>query len=313
MTQPAPFDLNADVLSPVSVRKAAEVVSDIIECFAPLHDIKPQDWISLAPILLTVESVIYQLDGWVEQQAIDIEAANELVQRVLQRYWLEHGVYDDRIGLEFSTAINYWQVESKLLQGGQVDEHDVRAILYWKSFDFRLLNLILFRFTGRPYDELLLELWRIVESIFEIEDDIKDYSEDLASGDMNLLALMISLYGSNGAVQLQKMMDDFHRWGRKAEAELASTQPDRYAIWARIAMEGAPEPLSSRLPMSASASKAPAQTNAQSGLAISMATVHARWPQLLQRAQLTEPDLMAASKLVVHHAHEWLFMPEGTQ
>ena len=48
-----------------------------------------------------------------------------------------------------------------------------------KSFDYRVLNLILYQLRGAPYDAKMLAFLRQAELLVEIEDDLKDYHKDV--------------------------------------------------------------------------------------------------------------------------------------
>lgn len=303
------IDAQADFLSPLALKKAGQVVSEIMDYYAPLHDMTTHEWTELAPILLALEAFIYQIDDLVETQVVDMQELGERALGVWQDYLSMHGLADERIQLETSMSLAYWHMEAAMLRGAHLDEHDLRSILYWKSYDYRLLHLVMFRFIGQAYDELLLELCRTTQNGLEIDDDIDDYAKDIASGDLNLLALAVRCYGEEGPAHLQNTRDQLNASKKKLEAELARLKPDKHAIWTCVASQLAADWPSPAMPNPVLDATTPhrAPNTQETHLAVSMASLHARWDQLLRRAQMVEPDLRAASKMAICQAHEWLF------
>lgn len=49
------------------------------------------------------------------------------------------------------------------------------------------MNLLLFRLTGRPYDEALLTFLRLDEMLVDIGDDLFDYEDDVIANSFNIL------------------------------------------------------------------------------------------------------------------------------
>lgn len=55
-----------------------------------------------------------------------------------------------------------------------------------KSFDYRLLHLVLHKLIGAPYDEGLLAFMEVDERLVDIGDDLTDYEDDVAQNSFNI-------------------------------------------------------------------------------------------------------------------------------
>jgi hypothetical protein len=55
-----------------------------------------------------------------------------------------------------------------------------------KSFDYRLLHLLLQRLLGVPYDEALLSFMAADERLVDIGDDLTDYEDDVVANSFNI-------------------------------------------------------------------------------------------------------------------------------
>lgn len=55
-----------------------------------------------------------------------------------------------------------------------------------KSFDYRLLHLLVHRLLLRPYDEALLAFMAVDERLVDIGDDLTDYEDDVVANSFNI-------------------------------------------------------------------------------------------------------------------------------
>eukprot|EP00803_Ostreobium_quekettii_P000365 evm.model.scf_159.4 EVM.evm.TU.scf_159.4 scf_159:33780-34786(-) len=72
-----------------------------------------------------------------------------------------------------------------------------------KSFDFRILHMLLFLLIKKPYNDTLLEFLRVDECLIDISDDLLDYEEDVLSNSFNIFRAYLHIHGSDaGELQL---------------------------------------------------------------------------------------------------------------
>jgi hypothetical protein len=145
-------------------------------------------------ILLFVEATIYQMDeeneALCEQlaAAADPAAACEQQQQhtfadeaVLLQVLRDQKLLTERVAAELAAGQRYWAQERRLcaefahLRPGHAQAlglADVLAAHEAKSFDYRVLHLLLHELLRRPLDALLLEFMRVDEQLIDIGDDL---------------------------------------------------------------------------------------------------------------------------------------------
>ncbi|CAA0838168.1 Unknown protein [Striga hermonthica] len=159
---------------------------------------RPQSVFKYLPILSFTESYIYQLDGLNEELvqltgdgfpiSTEIQDDNSKLGaksvRMFQKdpfrpllYVLEQrGLLTERITEEFRYGEEYWALERKLCwalaSNKEVCIEDVKRAIHLKSFDYRVLNLLLYQLRGEKVKELHMEFLSISELLVEISDDL---------------------------------------------------------------------------------------------------------------------------------------------
>merc|ERR1712216_244352 len=71
-----------------------------------------------------------------------------------------------------------------------------------KSFDYHVLDLVLFKLLKKPYDEPLLALMRANQYLVELDDDLFDYETDVGRNSFNILRCYVALYGEEASKHL---------------------------------------------------------------------------------------------------------------
>nr|CAB3484691.1 unnamed protein product [Digitaria exilis] len=84
-----------------------------------------------------------------------------------------------RLRTELKSGIQYWSLERKLCQAlirnEKISIDDVMKAIHLKSFDYRVLNLLMYQLTGQQVNELHMDFLSISEFLVEISDDLYDY------------------------------------------------------------------------------------------------------------------------------------------
>lgn len=181
----------------------------------------PVDLLKHFPILVFVESYIYQIDDQMEDQLLP--SSNATLQKVevkvimgastvedcikpLQQVLAEKKLLTKRIDEELQRGIEYWILEKSLCQclfmKTKILMSDVMRAVRLKSFDYRVLNLLLYELSNQPVNERHMEFLSVSEFLVEISDDLFDYEEDVLNNTFNILRMFVRVYGSAKAPRM---------------------------------------------------------------------------------------------------------------
>ena len=84
-----------------------------------------------------------------------------------------HALESLRINAELDSGVQYWERERLVCgDGEEVSWEDAVEGLGWKSFDYRVLNLLLYGLRGAAPQEDHLRFLRLSEILVEISDDL---------------------------------------------------------------------------------------------------------------------------------------------
>ncbi|XP_027336603.1 uncharacterized protein LOC113850314 [Abrus precatorius] len=208
-----------------SMQKANSTLEDFCRSYFMFHELdvsKPQSIFKYLPILSFTESYIYQLDKKNEEllqtpnngksvfggkdeketQVLVSSFSNDPFRPLVTI--LEHeGLLTERIREELRHGEEYWALERKLcfalLNKEEILVEDVMKAIHLKSFDYRVLNLLLYQLQGAKVDELHMEFLSISEFLVEISDDLYDYEDDVLENNFNILRMFIRIYGASTA------------------------------------------------------------------------------------------------------------------
>lgn len=161
-----------------AMQRANSTLEDFCRSYFMFHGMDvnaPQSIFRYLPMLSFTESYIYQLDTWnekmlhiptngntvvggsnVEKNRSGIIKLMEVFQtdpfRPLVLLFEHHGLLTERIREELRCGEEYWDLERKLccllLTKNKVSIEDVMRAIHLKSFDYRVLNLLLYQLRG---------------------------------------------------------------------------------------------------------------------------------------------------------------------
>ncbi|KAA8546787.1 hypothetical protein F0562_003216 [Nyssa sinensis] len=122
-------------------------------------------------------------------------------------------LYGFRIREEFRSGEEYWALERKLCcsltSKKEISLEDVMRAIHLKSFDFRVLNLLLYQLRGEKVNELHMEFLSVSEFLVEVSDDLFDYEDDVLENNFNILRMFVGIYGASTApAMLAKCITD---------------------------------------------------------------------------------------------------------
>ncbi|KAF8063085.1 smkA [Scenedesmus sp. PABB004] len=142
-----------------------------------------------------------------EQQAQHILSGHEALLQVLAQQQL----LAERVRQELEVGQRYWAAEQRLCgalartapgAAPSLSLDDVLSTHEAKSFDYRVLHLLLHGLLARPYDEALLGFMRLDEMLIDIGDDLTDYEDDVMANSFNIYRGYIHLFGREAPMKL---------------------------------------------------------------------------------------------------------------
>mmetsp|Transcript_3962 Transcript_3962/g.9991 ORF Transcript_3962/g.9991 Transcript_3962/m.9991 type:complete len:323 (+) Transcript_3962:134-1102(+) len=236
-----------------ALRRARTTVEDFVKSYFFYHELHvPEDFFKYFDILTFVEATIYQMDEINEARCHDGASEDSALpgEPQLRAVLASQGLMDKRLKAELDAGLEYWRQERRLckamrarsrlqacrrMMGRSIEEEgctftleEVHACSLSKSFDYRVLNLLLYRLTGREYDEALLEFLRVDEHLVDINDDLVDYEEDIFANSFNIFRAYVHLFGRRAELELVKRIST---WEAR-HSELLQRLPAR--IQARV-------------------------------------------------------------------------------
>ncbi|KAB5556485.1 hypothetical protein DKX38_007394 [Salix brachista] len=119
--------------------------------------------------------------------------------RPLSNQLQHHGLLTERINEEFRFGEEYWDLERKLcsalMNQTEILVEDVMRAIHLKSFDYRVLNLLLYQLRGEKVNDVHMEFLSISEFLVEVSDDLFDYEDDVLENNFNILRMFVRIYG----------------------------------------------------------------------------------------------------------------------
>ncbi|KAI4345263.1 hypothetical protein L6164_012401 [Bauhinia variegata] len=224
-----------------SMEQANSTLDDFCRSYFMFHGLdinRAQSIFKYLPVLSFTESFIYQLDRINEkllQAPTDrtsvLGGKNEKATQTLVSCFpndpfrplvtlLEYrGLLTGRIREEFSHGAEYWDLERKLCyaltNNEEIHVEDVMKAIHLKSFDYRVLNLLLYQLRGEKVEELHMEFLSVSEFLVEVSDDLHnfgswyDYEDDVLDNSFNILRMFVKIYGASTApAMLAKCIGD---------------------------------------------------------------------------------------------------------
>ncbi|XVF17290.1 hypothetical protein REPUB_Repub10bG0107000 [Reevesia pubescens] len=209
-----------------AMERANSTLEDFCRSYFMFHGMdinSPQVIFKYFPVLSFTESLIYQLDGMNEKILyIPTEGLTALA-KGFEKGWAEtfanvlekdpfqpllnvlecRGLLTKRIREEFRSGEEYWALERKLCRAlvckMEISIEDVMRAIHLKSFDYRVLNLLLYQLRGKEVNDLHMEFLSVSEFLVEISDDLFDYEDDVLENNFNILRMFVKIYGPSTA------------------------------------------------------------------------------------------------------------------
>ncbi|KAG6660995.1 hypothetical protein CIPAW_03G143900 [Carya illinoinensis] len=187
-----------------AMQRANSTLEDFCRSYFMFHEMDVNRLPSLfkyLPVLSFTESFIYQLDSLNEKilhqptsgVSVSERGHKPRNERLITKFtdpfksnpfWplvglLEyHGLLTKRIREEFKFGEEYWALERKLccalMSKEEISVEDVMRAIHLKSFDYRVLNLLLYQLRGEKVNDLHMEFLSVSEFLVEVSDDLQN-------------------------------------------------------------------------------------------------------------------------------------------
>ncbi|KAL5556267.1 hypothetical protein UlMin_038503 [Ulmus minor] len=220
-----------------AMQRANSTLEDFCRSYFMFHGMevnKPQEIFKYLPVLSFTESYIYQLDT-VNEKILDAplnvanfsERAYEVEDlrsvkfvnifksdpfKPLADLLDSDGLLTERIREEFRCGEEYWALERMLCcaltNKKEICAEDVIKAIHLKSFDYRVLNLLLYQLRGEQVNELHMDFLSISEFLVEVADDMFDYEDDVLENNFNVLRMFVRIYGASAPTMLAKYITE---------------------------------------------------------------------------------------------------------
>lgn len=202
--------LHAPVVSFKALERARGTLEDFARTYFPLHGLDTFAFMRFLPALCFVEAAIYEADekneslvasGGVCSEDMFASSLTPVLGVLEARGWLSESVL-----VHMRSGQTYWALErsicSAILAGGPVSESQVLRAHELKSFDYRLLNSLLYALRGVAPDQHVMDFLFVDELLTDIADDLFDYEDDVLRGSFNILRCFVYLHGANAEGRL---------------------------------------------------------------------------------------------------------------
>ncbi|WP_445627531.1 hypothetical protein [Nostoc sp. DSM 114167] len=227
-------------LSYKAIQKSVKLLQSWGNYLLPIYNVSEADIADIMPLLLFVESIIYQID---EDNEIH-EDINKNVS-VLRNVLTQLNLFDDALETRLQQGLTYYSLETQFCSGKIPTQADIDSVCIGKAFDYYILTRLFFKLTSQS-DEEMLGIYRIAEQIAEIGCDLKSYKEDIERNVMNIYRMFVRLYGSEAPQQLQQYLEKLNSQLQDQLKLLEQTRPDMarkfIRLWNNIFPEDCPIP-----------------------------------------------------------------------
>ncbi|KAK9822916.1 hypothetical protein WJX74_004414 [Apatococcus lobatus] len=221
------------------LQRARTTLEDFVCSYFPLHGLSVhQDLFLYLDVLVYVEGVVYSMD---EENERATQAGKASLSGPLQGEQLlisilsQQQLLSDRISAELQQGREYWALERQLCAimghpGGnsKLRLDDIQRASWAKSFDYRVLNLLLYQLTHKAVDEGLMDFLRLDEHLVDIGDDLVDYEDDIMANSFNIFRGYVHLYGRDAELRLVEHITSCEEAHQKLLQQLPSSTQEKW-------------------------------------------------------------------------------------
>lgn len=204
---------------------AQSALEDFINSYYIFHNLNPDsthDVLKYSPFLGFMEGHIYDLDQANEDclhpemaemahgVMRHVDAAEDpfgpLRQVLEERTWMT-----PELDSEFQQGARFWALERQICRAlgskssvKSFTQEEAEEALRLKSFDYRAMNLLLYKMRGEKPCKEHMDFLATLEILVEIGDDLVDYYEDMERNSFNIYRCFVALHGDSAQTELRR-------------------------------------------------------------------------------------------------------------
>lgn len=200
---------------------AQSALEDFINSYYMFHNLNPDsthDVLKYSPFLGFIESHIYDLDQ-ANEDSLHPEMAEMATNGVMRedpfgplRQVLEERTWmTPELDREFQQGARFWALERQICRGlgsnsavKSFTQEEAEEALRLKSFDYRAMNLLLYKMRGEKPCKEHMDFLATSEILVEIGDDLVDYYEDMERNSFNIYRCFVALHGDSAQSKLRR-------------------------------------------------------------------------------------------------------------
>ena len=227
---------------------AQSALEDFINSYYMFHNLDAEssgDILKYFPFLGFMESHIYDLDQANEDSLQPEQRLAGLPQDPfvpLRRVLEERAWMSVELEKEFQQGTRFWALERKICaalasKSPQINQHEVEEALKLKSFDYRAMNLLLYKMRGAEPNNVHMDFLATSEVLVEIGDDLVDYYDDIDRNSFNIYRCFVAIHGlDKGVSELRKFISSAEKTYLAAFTQLQQVDPPLAAKWLQRSM-----------------------------------------------------------------------------
>lgn len=220
-------------ISYAALAKSVHILQDLVLYYFPLYRLSEADFFRFMPVLTFVEATAYQIDEECELHGGEPHFVPQYL-TVLRQVKTQLHFYDEALEAELQGGLTYWRLEQQLGAGHLFTEADVVRANRFRCCDYRFLHRLLCKMLARPYDEEILDLCWLVEQMGEVEEDLRQYHDDIRGNAYNTYRLFVRLYGVEAPHHLRRYLDRLEAEVEQRLTRLAATRPSVAHTWQQL-------------------------------------------------------------------------------
>lgn len=209
--------------------------------FHELDADSPAEIFRYLPVLAFVEGHLYDLDQANEDHLLPSASGQSRESPgadpfgPLRAVLRERGLLTPAVEHELRQGARFWGLERRLCgalgAGESVAAREAEEALRLKSFDYRVMNLLLYGLRHVEPNEEHLAFLATSEVLVEVGDDLADYEDDVRSNSFNVYRCLLAAHGrERGPGELRRFL---HSAEAAHAAALARLEPALAERWRR--------------------------------------------------------------------------------
>lgn len=189
-----------------ALEKATLTLQPFVRLYFPFYGLSDRDFLNHLCLFVYTEATIYQID---EEYEINIGKSDFFSDhwQILINILKDRLFFDDFLAEELKNGMSYYGLERRLCTSNSFSFEDIVQANRCKCYDFRVLHRLLYKIQNRSYDESILNAFWWGERLVDVEDDIKQYHDDVSRNVYNTYRMIVKLYGEQGREELQQYID----------------------------------------------------------------------------------------------------------